>query len=410
MEERFTAVLERLLAIPLESLQIALIEACDVVAKELSADKVDAFLYQPPNDTLVAIGTSTQPLSMKQRQHGLHILPVANGGRVVRVYATGEPYLDGHVDRDPDELLGIRETLAVRSQVGVPLEIGGKRIGVVMVASQKPDFFGKDALRFSTVVVRWLSLLVHRAELVERMTKEATALGRRTAAEELVTLVAHDLRNHLGPIDLRLKLMMRRAEREGRIADHADLTHALRSTERLEAMISDILDVARIDRGVFTLETRPLDIVPLVQEVAHTLSTPAHPVVVKPSVQQVMVLGDAARVRQCIENLLANAAQHSPDGAPVTVLVETERREDRELAMIDVLDEGPGVPHELLPHIFDRFVTTKSRTGGLGLGLYVAKRIAELHGGELRVERRTVGTRFSLTVPKMDQSAMSNVE
>jgi signal transduction histidine kinase len=54
-----------------------------------------------------------------------------------------------------------------------------------------------------------------------------------------------------------------------------------------------------------------------------------------------------------------------------------------------------------LPHIFDRFVTTKSRTGGLGLGLYVAKRIAELHGGELRVERRTVGTRFSLTVPKL---------
>jgi two-component system, OmpR family, sensor kinase len=401
MEERFTAVLERLLAIPLESLQIALIEACDVVATELHADKVDAFLYQVPTDTLVAVGTSTQPLSVKQRQHGLHILPIANGGRVVKVYATGEPYVAGRVDLDPEELLGMRETLAVRSQVGVPLEIGGKRIGVVMVASQKPDFFDDESLRFASVVVRWLGLLVHRAELVERMTKEAAALGRRTAAEELITLVAHDLRNHLGPVDLRLKLMMRRAEREGRIADHADLTHALRSTGRLEAMISDILDVARLDRGVFALETRPLDIVPLVQEVAQTLSTPAHPVVVKPSQEPLMVLADAARVRQCLENLLANATQHSPAGSPVTVLVETERREESELAKIDVLDEGPGVPHELLPHIFDRFVTTKSRTGGLGLGLYVAKRIAELHGGELRVERRTVGTRFSLTVPKL---------
>ena len=411
MEERLTAVLERLLAIPLESLQIALMEAADLIASELRADKVDAFLYQAGNDTLLAVGTSTQPLSMRQRQHGLHVLPISNGGKVVQVYQTGEPHLTGRLDRELDEVLGIRETLKVRSQVGVPIEIGGRRVGVLMVASQKPDFFTDDDLRFAKVVVRWLGLLAHRAELVERMTAEANALGRRTAAEELITLVAHDLRNHVGPIDLRLRLMMRRAEREQRLPDVADLTHALRSTERLTALIGDILDVARLDRGVFSLDPRPLDLVPLVHDVSATLSTTEHPVTVKPSLPQLMVLADAGRVKQCLENLLANAAQHSPAGVPVTVLVETEKQPEREMALIDVLDEGPGISPDILPHIFERFVSTQTRAGGLGLGLYVARRIAELHGGALRVERRaSVGTRFSLTVPVLEgQSATSNV-
>lgn len=405
MEERFTRVLERLLAIGLESLEGALIEAADVVANELEVDKVDAFVYQPKTDTLVAVGTSTQPLSLKQRQHGLHVLPVANGGSVVKVWKTGQPHLDNHVDQDQGELLGIRETLAIRSALGVPIEIGDRRVGVLMLATLAPDFFTPDHLRFVQLVVRCVAMLVQRAEASERRASQTSSTGRRVAAEELVTLVAHDLRNHLGPIDLRLKLLMRRAEREQRVADLGDLAQALRSTERLGDLISDILDVARLDRGVFDVESQPIDIVPLVKEVAVTLSTPENPVLVKPSVPRLRVLGDAARLKQCLENLLANAVQHSPHGRPVLVRVETEHESESEVALIDVLDEGPGVPTELLPHLFDRYVTSRSRTGGLGLGLYVAKRIAELHDGELRVEpRNPIGTRFSLTVPLLSET------
>jgi signal transduction histidine kinase len=66
-----------------------------------------------------------------------------------------------------------------------------------------------------------------------------------------------------------------------------------------------------------------------------------------------------------------------------------------------VLDEGPGIAAEMLPHIFERYVTGTSRTGGLGLGLYIAKRIADIHGGDLSVERRSAGggTRFRLFLP-----------
>ncbi len=86
----------------------------------------------------------------------------------------------------------------------------------------------------------------------------------------------------------------------------------------------------------------------------------------------------------------------------MTVLVATERQAERDLARIDVLDDGTGVPSELIPHIFERYVTTKAQ-GGLGLGLYVAKRVAELHGGDLRVERRQpIGSRFSLLLPLVE--------
>src|SRR4051812_2495891 len=117
MEERFTAILERFLTLPLDSLRTALVHASDLLAAELKADKVDAFLYQPESDSLRAVGTSTQPLSLAQRRAGLDVLPVANGGRAVEVFQTGEPHLGSNTAEDPGELIGIREKLGVRSQL-----------------------------------------------------------------------------------------------------------------------------------------------------------------------------------------------------------------------------------------------------------------------------------------------------
>src|SRR5436190_4201192 len=124
--------LQRLLEIPAADLKVALSQACDAVAAALAADKVDAFVYEPERDCLVAVGSSTQPLSAKQKRHGLDVLPVSNGGRVVYVYQTGQTYVTGHLEDDMDELRGVREALAIRSKIGVPLEVGGNRRGMMM--------------------------------------------------------------------------------------------------------------------------------------------------------------------------------------------------------------------------------------------------------------------------------------
>ena len=76
----------------------------DLVAAATGADKIDAFLYDAARDSLVAVGTSTQPLSALQRQHGLDVLQIANGGRVVHVFKTGQTFVSGRLDQDMEEL------------------------------------------------------------------------------------------------------------------------------------------------------------------------------------------------------------------------------------------------------------------------------------------------------------------
>lgn len=109
------------------------------------------------------MGTSTQPLSALQRQHGLDVLQIANGGRVVHVFKTGQTFVTGRLDQDMEELPGVRETLGIRSKLGVPLDIGGKRRGMMMIASLKHDFFTADDVRFAEAAGHWAGIVAHRA-------------------------------------------------------------------------------------------------------------------------------------------------------------------------------------------------------------------------------------------------------
>jgi signal transduction histidine kinase len=401
MPARLLETLERLLALPSADLRTTLASASDFVAEATQCDKVDAFLYDATRDCLVAVGSSHQPLSALQRRLGLDVLPVSNGGRVVHVYTSGETFLSGHLDEDEEELRGIKEGLGIRSNLGVPLAVGGTVRGVLMLASLKPDFFSAEDVRFTEAVGRWTSMLAHRAELVEEIGRNAAAQGRRAAAEELVTVLAHDLRNLLSPLTLRLHVVRRRAESQARHDDVDDLDAIQRGLGRLATLAGDILDVARIDRGLFETVPRPVELVPLVEETARSLATPAHPVhVTVAATGDVVIAADATRLRQCLENLITNAIQKSPKDAPVEVNVATQRRDSGEWAVVEVIDHGPGVPAEVLPHIFEAFVTRKGGEGGLGLGLYLARQIALMHGGALGVESPPGrGARFTLELP-----------
>ncbi|HVE82843.1 MAG TPA: GAF domain-containing protein, partial [Myxococcales bacterium] len=317
---RALETLEKLLEMPASTLDVALSRACDLVARALAADKVDAFMHDPTRESLVALGTSTQPLSALERRVGLDVLQIANGGRVVQVFLTGQTFVTGRLDEDLEELRGVRETLRIRSKLGVPLEVGGAKRGVLMIASQKADHFTPADVRLAEMVARWVGLVAYRAQLVQEIARNAAEQGRRAVAEELVTVLAHDLRNYLSPLTLRLNLTRKRSRRDGRSADERDMDLALKAVGRLESLVSDLLDVARIDQGVFQLDLQPLDLAELVGELIPVLSTPEHAIVLR-APEEVHVHADGARVRQCVENLLANAVKHSAHGAPVTVSV-----------------------------------------------------------------------------------------
>ncbi len=400
--QRLLELLEALLRLPAGDLKTTLDHVSNLVAAATGADKIDAFVYDAPRDSLVAVGTSTQPLSALQRQLGLDVLPVSNGGRVVHVYQTGETFMTGRLDQDEQELRGVREGLKIKSKLGVPLDIGGRRRGMMMIASQKPDFFTPEDARFAESVAHWAGIVAHRAELAEHMGRNAASQARRAAAEELVTVLAHDLRNFLGPLSLRLEVLKQRAKGPQREDDRRDLDAAASTLERLAALVADLLDAARIDQGVFQVQPQMVDLGALVEDVAQVFNSAQNPVLVR--VQEgprIQVAADASRLRQTLENLIANAQQQSPAAATVSIFVKSGKKErPGDAALVEVADEGPGIPQEMLPRLFDRYVTRSERRGGLGLGLYLAKRIAEVHGGDLTVDSQPgKGTRFTLTLP-----------
>ncbi len=210
------------------------------------------------------------------------------------------------------------------------------------------------------------------------------------------------MRNYLAPIELRLqclKAMAKRDPRSGPMLEEVD--RIFNAVSQLRTLVSNLLDVARLDHGMFRLDPTVIDLVGVVEESARTLARPDTNIDLRvQSTGRIMVVADSARIRQCIDKLVANAVEQPPEGGTVTVQIATEKRAEGEYGRVQVIDEGPGVPPEILPRIFERHSTSKAGSGGLGLGLFLAKRIAELHGGELSVDSQLgKGARFALALP-----------
>ena len=373
-----------------------LMPAATRVARALHCDKVDAFLLDETKQTLCALGTSDTPMGHRQKTLGLDVLALANGGRAVRVFSTGTSYLEGHAELDPEELRGIVDNLGVRSTITVPLEVNGVRRGVLAAASARPEFFQPRDLKFLEIVAHWVGMLAYRAELSESSRKAESEQARRRGADEIITVLAHDLRNHLQPLLGRLHVMKLAVERATAISP-AHVERALRSAQRLARLTEDLLDLKRLDEGLFSLRLTTVDLAAVARETATSIGTSATPVHVSGESSLVAVV-DEERIRQALENLVANAVKYSPRDTPVEVDVSTEQRGNTRYAALEVLDSGPGISSEVISTLFDRF-SFSSDSKGLGLGLYLAHRIARVHSGELTAHPRSKGTRFRLVLP-----------
>jgi DNA-binding CsgD family transcriptional regulator len=160
------ALLQRLQLVQSAEVRDVLQHATDVLSTVFAADKVDAFLYEPAQEILFALGTSQTPLGVRQHELGLHLLPLSNGGRAAWVFREGQAWHDGQVDRDEIELKGIRWDLGVRSSLMVPLHIRGELRGVLQVASIQAHYFSPAQLQLLQFVAYWIGLVAyeHSAE------------------------------------------------------------------------------------------------------------------------------------------------------------------------------------------------------------------------------------------------------
>jgi two-component system, OmpR family, sensor kinase len=397
-DKRFHTLLTQLLSIETNDTREALGRAALLVAQTLRAEKTDIFLYDADIQSLIALGISDTDLGKLQKSLGLDRLPIANEGRTVEVFKTGHRFRHGHLDQDTKELPGLSQGMGVRSAIAVPLPVGEERRGVLQADTTQVDFFSEEDLTFLEDVAHWVGIVVHRAELLEQVYRDTQEANRRLTAEELVTVLAHDIRNQLTPIKARLGLLERRASRDKRDNDLRDLEGINATMQRFEHLISDLMDTARLSQGLFSLSWTNQDLITIVEQVARTLRTP-EVIIRMQTPQHVSLWIDADRLQQALENLLANAVRHSPSGGTVTIKVE--QREDA-IAII-IQDEGSGIPPEILPRLFLPFQAGPGSIG-LGLGLYLASQIVKAHGGSLAVQATSAqGTSFLLLLPKEKQ-------
>jgi PAS domain S-box-containing protein len=233
--------------------------------------------------------------------------------------------------------------------------------------------------------------------------KRAEEEARRAThvREELLAIVAHDLRNPLSSIQTSASSLERVAAgvKEPRVEKAANMI--LRSAARMDRLIGDLLDFALIEAERMTIERQAFDAGSLVQEGMEMLKPLAATkrIGLEGKAEQDLLLdGDRDRVLQVLSNIVGNAIKFTPDNGSVAVHVGRSGNE----GLFAVSDTGPGMPDEDESRIWNRFWQAKRgrASGGVGLGLSIARGLVEAHGGRIWVESRIgVGTTFYFTIP-----------
>jgi PAS domain S-box-containing protein len=327
---------------------------------------------------------------------------------VAQVLRSGQPVLTENIPesclvdmaRDAGHLRFLRG-LGMRSSLLLPLVARGRVMGCLsLVYAESGRRYGEADLRFCEDLARRAALALDAASLY-REAQDAIRLR-----EEFLSIASHELKTPLTPLQLRLGTLARLARRASggplpaeQVAREVAL--AQQQVTQISELISHLLDVTRIRAGQLKVHLEEVDLCRVVREVVARFSSQAEQVGC-PLVLQVegtlTGLWDALRLEQVVTNLVTNALKYAP-GQPIVVRVWLEGEE----ACLTVRDEGMGITPELLSRLFERFErgVSDQHQGGLGLGLYITRRIVEALGGSIRVTSEPQrGALFTVRLPR----------
>jgi PAS domain S-box-containing protein len=224
---------------------------------------------------------------------------------------------------------------------------------------------------------------------------------------EFLAMLAHELRNPLAPIRNAGEILSRTLPADS--PGHVMVAMVKRQVAQLTRLVDDLLDVSRITQGRVELQLRTLELGSVISQAIETVEplfqARRHEVSIVSSYRTLYVNGDMARLVQCVVNILTNAAKYTDSNGRIRV----ETRANGTDAVITITDSGAGISAQLLPRVFDLFVqgerTLDRSLGGLGIGLSVARRLIEMHGGRIRAASRGLGqgATFEIHLPRVER-------
>lgn len=323
---------------------------------------------------------------------GIRSIVVPMEGSVAgEVAQTGEPLVVQDTSKDPrffyreaDE----QSSFTTRSLLAVPMIVRGNVIGVLEAVNKLEGAeFSAEDVRMLTVLGDQAAVAVQNALLFEQ--------------SDLVAEIVHEMRTPLVSIMGYADLMQRPGATPDQIRQFAGVIQS--EAERMNALASDYLDLAKLESGRAALDHQAVDMNTVTRMAVSVLVPQADEKKIGLSVdvptELPTVAGDAQRLHQVVLNLVGNAIKYCSPGDNVTITANS----DEDSISIGVSDTGPGIPPDALTHLFERFYRvpgSESKAGGTGLGLTITKQIVEAHGGQIDVSSEVgQGTTFTFTLP-----------
>ena len=271
--------------------------------------------------------------------------------------------------------------------LALPLNGGGGRIGVIYV------FREPSADPFEAADLELLDLFARQAATaIEQARLAAATLAERNRLESMqssfISIVSHELQTPVAIIKGYAGTLARPDAPWSRDTV-IRVAHTIEEEcDRLHRLITDLLDLSRIQAGRVAMSIGPVDLPDLAETVAerHRPRSPAHTITTEFPPDFPIMQGDREKLRMVLANLVDNAVKYSPEGGPIVI----GGRAEADHVVVAVHDQGIGIPAEEREHVFERFHRVDTRlsrtTQGVGLGLYICKVIVEAHGGSISVD------------------------
>ena len=387
------------------------------VAQLTGAERA-AFWALRPDDTIAvqreAFGFAEDVLGRMRR------VPARGGtGDVAQDIVHGDPIW--HVARkfrdDPPRRAAWLDVEGVREAVVVPWRVGDQHLGLLGVYdSGRPHGFTESDVWVTRIASLAAGLVWQERQAAGRLvdferqqTVRLREYAERMAALEkiksnVLNLAAHELRGPLAVIRGYLSLL-----EDGSINGAEELARVRpilsAKTDQIASLVDEMLETARLEDGRIELKLEHLDLREIAREAAdaaRALLGDGQTLAVPVEAEPVLVMGDRLRLTTVVSNLIENAIKYSPEGGPIRCSVGSERS----AAVVRVLDRGLGIAEADLPALFTRFgrivTDANSSIPGTGLGLYLCRELALLHGGDIAVESQPgVGSAFDLVLPRV---------
>ncbi len=295
---------------------------------------------------------------------------------------------------------GLAELADMQTYLAAPLIHAGETVGAMALHFREAAALGAADRTFTLLLAQATATALYRARVYDaEQEKRRHAELVAQAREDVLGVVAHDLRNPLSLIVTSTELLLEEDLEPAKRKQILEI--AMRAGKQMNRLIEDLLDTVQLDSGKFTLDLEDVEVVTVFRQAEETFQPLARKrqirlTAVAPG-DGVCVWADSFRLSQLLGNLLGNAIKFTPEGGAVTFRATQNGRE----VEFDVSDNGPGVPPEQIDRIFDQFwQARKADKRGVGLGLTIAKGIVDAHGGRIWCQSAPGrGSTFSFTLP-----------